>query len=105
MTREGCTHTVAAPGGRLLVTEKPEYLGQVLAALAVSLGPFAAGLGKGYSSPAIASLQQRDANEFLVNGQQASWLASVRDTAHRLSPHYNKGTPTNFSSTVNKLHG
>ncbi|KAI4468580.1 sugar transporter [Holotrichia oblita] len=68
---------VAAPGGRLLVTEKPEYLGQILATLAVSLGPFAAGLGKGYSSPAIASLQQRDANEFLVNGQQASWLASL----------------------------
>jgi len=31
---------------------------QVLAALAVSLGPLAAGLGKGYSSPAIASLQE-----------------------------------------------
>ncbi|XP_022913912.1 facilitated trehalose transporter Tret1-like [Onthophagus taurus] len=71
------THTVAGPGGSLLVTERPKYLGQVLAALAVSLGPFAAGLGKGYSSPAIASLQDRDANEFPVNGQQASWLASL----------------------------
>lgn len=30
----------------------------MLAALAVSLGPLAAGLGKGYSSPAIASLQE-----------------------------------------------
>lgn len=52
-------------------------MGQVLASLAVSLGPFASGLGKGYSSPAIASLQQRDADAFPVNGQQASWLASL----------------------------
>lgn len=65
------------PGGRLLVIGKQEYHGQILAALAVSLGPLAAGLGKGYSSPAIASLQQRDADAFPVNGQQASWLASL----------------------------
>lgn len=68
---------MAGPGGHLLVTGKPQYLGQVLASLAVSLGPLAAGLGKGYSSPAIASLQQRDADAFLVTGQQASWLASL----------------------------
>lgn len=68
---------VAGPGGRLLITGQPEYMGQVLAAVAVSLGPFAAGLGKGYSSPAIASLQQRDNDAFPVNGQQASWLASL----------------------------
>lgn len=48
-----------------------------MAALAVSLGPFAAGLGKGYSSPAIASLQERDADAFPVTGQQVSWLASL----------------------------
>lgn len=41
------------------------------------MGPLASGLGKGYSSPAIASLQQRDAKAFDVNGQQASWLASL----------------------------
>lgn len=67
-----------APGTKhILVIEKQDYYGQVLAVLAVSLGPFAAGLGKGYSSPAIASLQQRDADAFPVNGQQASWLASL----------------------------
>lgn len=33
------------------------WMFQILATLAVSLGPFAAGLGKGYSSPALASLQ------------------------------------------------
>ncbi|XP_065168091.1 facilitated trehalose transporter Tret1-like [Atheta coriaria] len=77
MAREFYTHTVPGPGGRLLVTRRPEYFGQVMAALAVSLGPFAAGLGKGYSSPAIASLQQRDAEAFPLNGQAASWLASL----------------------------
>lgn len=77
MTREVYTHRVAGPGGRLLVTGRPEYVGQIVAALAVSLGPFAAGLGKGYSSPAIASLQQRDADGFPVSGQQASWIASL----------------------------
>ncbi|KAL3289045.1 hypothetical protein HHI36_003488 [Cryptolaemus montrouzieri] len=69
---------VSGPGGHhFLVAGKPEYIGQVLASLAVSLGPLAAGLGKGYSSPAIASLQERDADAFIVNGQQASWLASL----------------------------
>lgn len=53
------------------------YVGQLIAALAVSLGPFAAGLGKGYSSPAIASLQEREAEAFELNPQQASWLASL----------------------------
>ncbi|KAK9891113.1 hypothetical protein WA026_013432 [Henosepilachna vigintioctopunctata] len=69
---------VSGPDGHhFLIAGKPEYIGQVLASLAVSLGPLAAGLGKGYSSPAIASLQERDADAFLVNGQQASWLASL----------------------------
>ncbi|XP_050305420.1 facilitated trehalose transporter Tret1-like [Anthonomus grandis grandis] len=71
------THKLAGPGRQLFVTGKPEYLGQLLASLAVSLGPLASGLGKGYSSPAIASLQQRDAKAFDVNGQQASWVASL----------------------------
>lgn len=68
---------MSRPGGRLVVVGTPKHRGQILAALAVSLGPFTAGLGKGYSSPAIASLQQRDADAFPINGQQASWLASL----------------------------
>ncbi|CAH0551771.1 unnamed protein product [Brassicogethes aeneus] len=77
MPRDFYAHTVSGPGGHLFVTERPQILGQVLASLAVSLGPLAAGLGKGYSSPAIASLQQRDADAFPVSGQEASWLASL----------------------------
>ncbi|XP_018322777.1 facilitated trehalose transporter Tret1-like [Agrilus planipennis] len=77
MTREIYSHKLASPGGHLFVTRQPQCMGQILAALAVSLGPFSAGLGKGYSSPAIASLQQRDANSFPVSGQEASWLASL----------------------------
>nr|XP_015837123.1 PREDICTED: LOW QUALITY PROTEIN: facilitated trehalose transporter Tret1-2 homolog [Tribolium castaneum] len=77
MTRELYTHTIAGPGGRLLVTGKPEYFNQVLASLAVSLGTLTAGLGKGYSSPAIASLQECDADAFPVSRQEASWLASL----------------------------
>ncbi|CAH1113962.1 unnamed protein product [Psylliodes chrysocephalus] len=77
MTRNFYTRTVAGPNGEIFVTQKTEYLGQVLASLAVSLGPLTAGLGKGYSSPAIASLQQSDADAFPVSGQQASWLASL----------------------------
>lgn len=57
---------------------------QIVAALAVSLGPLAAGLGKGYSSPAIASLQElqirtRGGNytSFTVTDQEASWVASL----------------------------
>lgn len=54
----------------------------MLATLAVSLGPFAAGLGKGYSSPAIASLEEqqlqpRNVSTFSVSPQQASWIASL----------------------------
>lgn len=58
----------------------------MVAALAVSLAPFAAGLGKGYSSPAIASLQQlrprrpfngSATHDISVSDQQASWVASL----------------------------
>lgn len=55
-----------------------------MAALAVSLGPLAAGLGKGYSSPAIASLQElhfrnqhTNYTSFSVTDQEASWVASL----------------------------
>ncbi|KAM3958026.1 facilitated trehalose transporter Tret1 [Aphomia sociella] len=51
---------------------------QILAALAVSLGPFAAGLSKGYMSPAIPSMQESQLHDgFPVTDQQASWIASL----------------------------
>lgn len=58
---------------------------QVLAALAVSLGPFAAGLGKGYTSPAMDSLQGNGTLGSLapqgagltITDQEASWIASL----------------------------
>lgn len=55
------------------------YRRQILAALVVSLGPFAAGLSKGYMSPAIASMQESAAHNgsFTVSDQQASWIASL----------------------------
>uniref|UniRef100_A0A182YDP8 Major facilitator superfamily (MFS) profile domain-containing protein n=1 Tax=Anopheles stephensi TaxID=30069 RepID=A0A182YDP8_ANOST len=55
----------------------------IIAALAVSLGPLAAGLGKGYSSPAIDNLQELqnmkrgNYTHFSVNDQQVSWIASL----------------------------
>ncbi|GBP32292.1 hypothetical protein EVAR_86124_1 [Eumeta japonica] len=59
---------------------------KVIAALAVSLAPFSAGLGKGYSSPAIASLQDPAADasgrDFHLSDQQASWLASLSFLVH-----------------------
>ncbi|KAJ9580108.1 hypothetical protein L9F63_004250, partial [Diploptera punctata] len=67
---------------------RPQHLSQILAALAVSLGPFAAGLGKGYSSPAVDSLKEQQhrfpaaiantsSGVFTVSEQQASWVASL----------------------------
>ncbi|XP_063701757.1 facilitated trehalose transporter Tret1-like [Culicoides brevitarsis] len=52
---------------------------QIVAALAVSLGPLAAGLGKGYASPALASLEDsmHITREFAVTNQELSWLASL----------------------------
>ncbi|XP_072946525.1 facilitated trehalose transporter Tret1-like [Epargyreus clarus] len=77
----------AVPNGKCLsgcetpAPRRSRHLPQVLAALAVSLAPFSAGLGKGYSSPAIASLQGPGANatrrDFQLSDQQASWLASL----------------------------
>ncbi|KAJ8708581.1 hypothetical protein PYW08_009963 [Mythimna loreyi] len=70
-----------AGGKEHQANRKTRHLPQVLAALAVSLAPFSAGLGKGYSSPAIASLQGPGANatrrDFQLTDQQASWLASL----------------------------
>lgn len=57
---------------------RSSYRRQILAALAVSLGPFAAGLSKGYMSPAISSMQEANSpNSFPVSDQQASWVASL----------------------------
>ena len=64
---------------------------QVISALAVSFGPFAVGLGKGYTSPALASLlpnsNEDDSNEIppfsphlpniTITEQQGSWIASL----------------------------
>ncbi|XP_046482018.1 facilitated trehalose transporter Tret1 isoform X1 [Neodiprion pinetum] len=60
---------------------RPRNMAQVWATLAVSMGSFAAGLAKGYTSPAIASLQEEHHNQtwpgFTVTKQQASWVASL----------------------------
>lgn len=51
--------------------------------MAVSVGPFAAGLGKGYASPAIASLQEFKIDHggnytiLTISDQEASWIASL----------------------------
>ncbi|XP_065092104.1 facilitated trehalose transporter Tret1-2 homolog [Ochlerotatus camptorhynchus] len=70
-------------GGKLTAINLTHHCTQIIAALAVSIGPLAAGLGKGYSSPAIASLQDLHLRQrgnytaFPVNDQQASWIASL----------------------------
>ena len=58
---------------------------QVLTVLAVSFGPFSVGLSKGYSSPALASLQQDTvynhnhsiAGQISVTSEEGSWIASL----------------------------
>ncbi|KAK2713778.1 facilitated trehalose transporter Tret1-like [Artemia franciscana] len=55
----------------------PKHIEQVLATLAVSLGPFACGLSKGYTSPALASLQLIRNSDFTVSPQEGSWIASL----------------------------
>ncbi|XP_045762694.1 facilitated trehalose transporter Tret1-like isoform X1 [Maniola jurtina] len=71
---------LSGTGGETPAPRKSRHLPQVIAALAVSLAPFSAGLGKGYSSPAIASLQgpgNATRRDFQLTDQQASWLASL----------------------------
>ena len=75
------------------ITQPFLFLLQVISALAVSFGPFAVGLGKGYTSPALASLLP-DANgvyssdeqippfsphlpNIKITEQQGSWIASL----------------------------
>ncbi|XP_047495380.1 facilitated trehalose transporter Tret1-2 homolog [Penaeus chinensis] len=57
----------------------PQHCTQVLATLVVSLGPLCAGLGKGYSSPALASMATLSAqgHHFSVSKDQGSWIASL----------------------------
>ena len=60
---------------------------QLIAAFAVSFGPFAVGLGKGYPSPAIASMMnvEGDPNSssiapltaLEIDSGEASWIASL----------------------------
>lgn len=67
----------------MILTTRFLFFPQIVAALAVSLGPLAAGLGKGYSSPAIASLQELQIRtrgnytSFTISDQEASWVASL----------------------------
>ncbi|XP_052893739.1 uncharacterized protein LOC128301347 [Anopheles moucheti] len=69
--------------GAFSVLTQGHHFTQIMAALAVSLGPLAAGLGKGYSSPAIDNLQELqnmkrgNYTHFSVNDQQVSWIASL----------------------------
>lgn len=51
----------------------------MLATLVVSLGPLCAGLGKGYSSPALASMASLSAqgHHFPISKNQGSWVASL----------------------------
>ena len=69
---------------------------QILSAFAVSFGPFAVGLSKGYTSPALASMQQPPSSlpvdnataaaaaavsasmtSLSITEQQGSWIASL----------------------------
>ncbi|CAB4058587.1 TRET1 [Lepeophtheirus salmonis] len=65
------------------------HVNQIIAAIAVSFGPFAVGMGKGYTSPALASLQVRlgadgrripstnSASDLTITDQEGSWVASL----------------------------
>ncbi|XP_053620120.1 facilitated trehalose transporter Tret1-like [Plodia interpunctella] len=72
--------TNISPETRIMISRPQDgrgtYRRQILAALAVSLGPFAAGLSKGYMSPALDSMQESRLR-FPVSDQQASWIASL----------------------------
>ncbi|XP_014612827.1 PREDICTED: facilitated trehalose transporter Tret1-2 homolog [Polistes canadensis] len=68
---------------------KPQHMSQVLATLALSMGTLSSGLAKGYTSPALDSildkqpptLYQSSNNDtwavFSVTSQEASWVASL----------------------------
>ena len=57
---------------------------QIVTTLAVALGPLATGLGKGYSSPALLSMQDEStmnntmgAMPFVITQEEGSWVASL----------------------------
>ncbi|KAB7504452.1 Facilitated trehalose transporter Tret1, partial [Armadillidium nasatum] len=66
----------------LLSRKTPKRCTQVLATMVVALGPLATGLGKGYSSPALASMQTLSTNstnttDFAITPEEGSWIASL----------------------------
>ena len=58
---------------------------QVVTSLAISLGPYCVGLSKGYSSPALASMQMKrmmvnntmESHHIQVTSEEGSWIASL----------------------------
>ncbi|KAL7639334.1 UNVERIFIED_CONTAM: hypothetical protein RMT77_009834 [Armadillidium vulgare] len=67
----------------LLSRKTPKRCTQVLATMVVALGPLATGLGKGYSSPALASMQSplstnsTNTTDFAITPEEGSWIASL----------------------------
>lgn len=67
----------------LIYSNRPQRLTQVVATMIVALGPLATGLGKGYSSPALASMQlpppinSTHPHDFTITTEQGSWIASL----------------------------
>ena len=72
----------------MIQSKLTEIFLQVISTLAVSFGPFAVGLGKGYTSPALASLLPNEESDQIpaftshlpnikITHQQGSWIASL----------------------------
>uniref|UniRef100_A0A6A7FUH1 Facilitated trehalose transporter Tret1-like isoform X2 n=3 Tax=Hirondellea gigas TaxID=1518452 RepID=A0A6A7FUH1_9CRUS len=68
----------------LIYGRSPQRITQVLATLVIALGPLATGLGKGYSSPALVSMQDSatlnntmEGMGFIIDQEQGSWVASL----------------------------
>ncbi|KAF2363219.1 Major facilitator sugar transporter-like [Trinorchestia longiramus] len=68
----------------LIYGNSPHRITQVIATIIVAFGPLATGLGKGYSSPAVVSMQDTGSLnstigslDFVINDDQGSWVASL----------------------------
>ncbi|CAL4214303.1 unnamed protein product, partial [Meganyctiphanes norvegica] len=69
----------------LIQPQRSHRLPQVLASLMVAVGPLATGLGRGYSSPALASMQiplpvnytYKHPYHFTITPDEGSWIASL----------------------------
>ncbi|XP_018015398.1 facilitated trehalose transporter Tret1-like isoform X2 [Hyalella azteca] len=65
----------------LIYGRSPHMMTQVIATIIVAFGPLATGLGKGYSSPAVVSMQDATSHNstmaFVINDDQGSWVASL----------------------------